>query len=159
MADANALIQKKIRMINNVIERGCKIILGKYIKETLIFYIYKTFYSLGYGDEGDLSDSITINVEYIGNEFVIEVYFDETKIRHISFFGSEKLGISAGSNVFTVGWINSGETYVFGSRNTRMKDVGQTPGFLEKTVESLNNNGNMMKEFNSYLKKNGIDVN
>ena len=159
MADANALIQKRINAINKIVEKGCKDVIGKYIKETLIYYIYETFYKLGYGDEGDLANSIEIEVEYVGNGFIITVCFDDDKINHTSYYGSEKLGIKKGSNVYTVNWIDNGETYVIGSRSKRLKDIGKTPSFLEKTVESLNGNNNILNEFKSYLKKNGIDIN
>ena len=159
MADAAAIIQQRLNKINAIIQIGCETILGKYIKESLTYYLYETFYRLGYCDSEDLANSITVKVEPSGvDSFLIEVYFDSDKINHTSIFGSESLGIQSGENVYSVNWINDGKTFILGSNSVRMEDVGKTPQFLEKTVEDINNNQHIINEFKTYLKKNGIDI-
>ena len=127
MADANALIQQRIDKINRIIQNGCTTMLGKYIKESLNYYLYETFYRLGYCNNEDLANSITIKVEPSGaDSFLIEVFFDADKINHTSIFGSESLGIQSGENVYSVNWINDGKTFILGSNSIRMEDVGKT---------------------------------
>ena len=158
MADAKKLIEQKMRQINKIIETGCRNILGDRIKKILTYNIQESFYSLGYGDGHDLWDSITVNVYPVPNGFTIDVYFDADKISHTSWFGSNKLGISAGENIYSISWINDGQSYIHGSRSLRLKDIGKAPQFIEKTIEDIESDNTLLNDFNNYLRKNGIDV-
>lgn len=158
MADAKNLIEQKMRYINKIVESGCRNILGDRIKKILTYNIQDSFYSLGYGDDHDLWNSITVNVYPVPTGFMIDVYFDADKISHTSWFGSNKLGIKKGSNVFSISWINEGQSFIHGSRNIRLKDIGKAPQFIEKTIEDIKSDNTLLSDFNNYLRKNGIDV-
>lgn len=158
MADVKKLIAQKMAYINKVVEKACRDVLGDRVKKILVYNIQDSFYSLGYGDEHDLWNSITVNVYPVPTGFAIDVYFDADKINHTSWFGSNKLGIKAGENVFSISWINDGQTFMHGSRKIRMRDVGKAPRFIEKTIEDIKTDSSLVDDFNSYLRKNGIDV-
>ena len=158
MVNVTKIIEQKMRQINKIVEAGCRTILGERIKKILVYNIQESFYSLGYGDGHDLWDSITVNVSPMNNGFMIEVYFDADKISHTSWFGSNSLNISANTQVYTIDWINKGQSFVHGSTSVRLKDVGKAPQFIEKTIEDIQSDNTLLNDFNSYLRKNGIDV-
>lgn len=158
MVNAKKIIEQKMRQINKIVEVGCRTILGERIKKILVYNIQESFYSLGYGDSHDLWESITVNVSPVNNGFMIEVYFDADKISHTSWFGSNSLSISPGMNVFSVNWINTGQSYIHGSTSVRLKDIGKAPQFIEKTIEDIQSDSSLLNDFNDYLRKNGIDV-
>lgn len=158
MVNTTRIIEQKMRQINRIVEMGCKTILGERIKKILVYNIQESFYSLGYGDDHDLWESITVNVYPSTSGFTVDVYFDADKISHTSWFGSNKLGISAGDNIFSISWINTGQSYIHGSTSVRLKDIGKAPRFIEKTIEDIQSDSSLLNDFNSYLRKNGIDV-
>lgn len=158
MANIDRLVEQRMKQIKKVIDKGCLVIADK-IKKTLIYNIQETFYNMGYGDEHDLWESIDVLIlGGYGKEFTVEVFFNDNKINHTSWFGSENLGISSGDKVFSVSWINDGWSYLHGSTSERLRDVGESPHFLEKTLIELQNNKSWLNDFKKYLRDNGIDI-
>lgn len=159
MASIEAVLNQRMNMIKRVIEKGLKTIIAEEIKETLIYRIETNLYSMGYSSRGDLVNSIRVNVEMEDKDnFLINVYFDDKRIRHTSWFGSEKLGINSGDQVYSVQWINNGKSFVKGNRNLRLEDVGAEPHFLEDALRDLQTHTQWVDRFYSYLRNNGIEL-
>lgn len=159
MASIEAVLNQRMNMIKNVIKKGLKTIVAEEIRETLIYRMESNFYSMGYGRRGDLVNSIRVNVEMQDKDnFLITVYFDDKRIRHTSWFGSETLGIKSGDQVYSVEWINAGKTFMKGSRGIRLEDIGEAPHFLEDTLRDLQTHTQWIDRFYNYLKNNGIEL-
>lgn len=159
MASIEAVLNQRMNMIRRVIEKGLKTIVAEEIRETLIYRIETNLYSMGYSNRGNLVNSIRVNVEMQGKDsFLITVYFDDKRINHTSWFGSEDLGISVGDTVYSVEWINSGKSFVKGNRSLRLEDIGKTPHFLEDALRDLQTHTQWIDRFYNYLKNNGIEL-
>lgn len=159
MVSIERFMELRMKQIKGVINKGLKEIVAKEIKDTIIYRLETNFYDNGYANRGDLAKSISVNVlGGYGNQFTVEVYFDDEKIRHKSWFGSENLGISAGDISYTVQWINDGWTYIRGSTSVRLMDVGLTPHFLEDALNDLEKYPKWKNNFYEYLRKNGIEI-
>lgn len=160
MASIDRIMEQKMNQIRNVINTGLKVVMGEEIRETLLYYLEMNFYSKGYGNKADLAESLSVDVVMDNkNTFTVKVYFDDNKIGHESWFGSQRLGIYAGdSPVYTAQWINDGWSYMHGSRNERLRDFGLEPQFMEDALKDLKNNKGWIKKFYSYLRINGIDI-
>lgn len=159
MANIEYVMQRKMAKINRIISDGLKNIVGEEIRLTLVYYIENNFYSIGYIRSGMLAKSLKVNVEMNkDNSFTVEVYFDDKKIKHSTIYGSEKLGINSGDIVYTVQWINDGWTYLHGSREKRLKDLGIEPQFIEDALDDLKRNKGWLDKFYTYLRNNGINI-
>lgn len=159
MASIERVMEQRMNQIKKIINTGLKIILGEEIRETIIYYLENNFYSMGYGNRGELAKSIHVDVEMdSSNSFVVTVYFDDEKIRHRSWFGSESLGISDGDISYTVGWVNDGWSYIHGSRDERLRDRGLEPNFMEDALDDLERNRGWLEKFYDYLRSNGIEI-
>lgn len=159
MATIEQVMVQRMIKIRKIINTGLKTILGEEIKETILYYLENNFYSMGYGNRGDLAKSITVDVEMTdAQQFVVNVYFADDKIRHRSWFGSERLGINSGDTVYSVGWINDGWSYLHGSRDKRLRDEGAEPHFMEDALSDLERNRGWLDKFYAYLRSNGIDI-
>ncbi|MGL5328315.1 MAG: hypothetical protein ACRDD7_03530 [Peptostreptococcaceae bacterium] len=159
MATFEQVMNQRMAKIQKIIDKGLKTVLGEEIRETILYYLENNFYSMGYGNRGDLAKSISVDVEMVNNNaFLINVYFDDDKICHRSWFGSESLGISQGDRVYSVSWINDGKTFIKGSTSVRLEDIGVKPHFMEDALSDLQRNSGWVEKFYNYLRSNGIDI-
>lgn len=160
MADANKLIEAQLKKITVVIRRGCRLILAQKIKDKLIEKIFDNFYDqYKMGDKGWLIDSLSVKVEPINglDGFSIEVFWKDNALKHTTWWGSNSLGLSSGSKVYDVNWINSGYTFLSDGSGRRINEVGEVK-FIEKTIEELELDNSWIQEFYKYLRNNGIDI-
>ena len=81
-----------MNQIRNVIDTGLKVVMGEEIRETVLYYLEMNFYSKGYGNKADLAESLSVDVVMDNkNTFTVKVYFDDNKIGHESWFGSQRV--------------------------------------------------------------------
>lgn len=158
MANAKTIIDNKCRNIKQVVINGARVVLGNEIKKKLIEKIESNFYGRYKVGENPhwLIDSLKIDVAPKIDRIEVFVYFDDRKLAHTTWWGSEKWGISSGEYSYTPEWINKGWTFD-PYTGERMKDIGGV-NFLEDTIRELEIDGNMINEFYKYLKNKGIEI-
>lgn len=156
MANANKIIDKKIKDIKAIIIEGARKTLTKRIKEKLIEKIEDNFY-FRY-DVGEaphwLIDSLDIEVNFVNDHVIVFVYFNETELIHTTWWGMD--GIQANDKVYTPQWINDGFTFD-PYTGERMNEIGGV-WFLEDTLKELESDTSFKQEFYNYLKSKGIRV-
>lgn len=158
MANAKKIIDNKCRSIKQVIINGARVVLGKKIKEKLIEKIEENFYKRY--DVGEkphyLIDSLKVEVKPVANRIEVFVYFDDKRLAHTTWWGSEKLGIQNGEYCYTPQWINDGWTFD-PYTGERMKDIGGVM-FIEDAIKELELDSSLVDEFYKYLRNKGIEI-
>lgn len=158
MANAKVLVGDRVKAIREKLISISERTLAKSIKLKLIEKINSNFYNrYDVGDTGWLIDSLNIECNLIGNVLKIFVYFDGRQLAHTSWWGSDKLSISSGGNVYTPQWINDGWTFD-PYTGDRMKENGLGVYFLEDAVKELEIDRSWIDGFYKALRKNGIKV-
>lgn len=135
------------KALEDDISRKIKQLLHDYILDE----VYNNFSPEEYDRTYTLLNSITIGrIEEIGDSISVEIFIPEENLGHTTLYGSDSLGLSAGSKVpvsYVAQWLEDG--YTWGRSNT---------DFMEKTKDEIKQSAIHLNAFIRYLKIKGIAV-